>query len=165
MSEAFRKRRKDVDQDLNFGGIFTGLAKLRELQQWVSRLGIDFQQAQDLFPALDAVSNATSTDAKLTAYQTLLREFSQVTTKTLIDDKASEILDKILVEPIRGYVVAMLDKAMAPSVVSEPGLVLGMELPDETLSAELQLQEIDWAALIDLLSKLVALFKSFGSGK
>jgi hypothetical protein len=153
-------------QELNFGGgkfgggLFASLRSLLDMKNKLDSLGIDFSQAKDLLPALDAFRNAPSTDAKLTAFQTLVREFSEVTTKTTADDELSAVLDQLLVDPLRGHVVRLLDKALTQTV-SEPGLVLSMEAPDEVLVEDLRLRDIDWAKLIETVSKLAALFAAF----
>ena len=82
-------------QELIFGGgVLGSLRGLLDLKGKLDSLGINFAEAADLMPALDALRSAKTSDEKLTAVQVLVREFSEVTTKTTVDDDLSAMLDQ-----------------------------------------------------------------------
>ena len=155
-------------QELNFGGgILGGLRYLLDFKNKISEFGIDVGQAADLMPAMDALSIAETADGKLTAFQLLLREFFEFTTKTELDDQASAILDGMLKPgPVRDFVVKMLDKALSPteSDPSQPGFVLeSNQVPDEVVQEfKIFNREIDPAQVAKVVGFLVQLVAMFG---
>ncbi len=150
-----------MKQELFGGGLLNGVRELLDLKNKLTGLGIDFRQAADLMPAIDQLMAAETSEQKLEAFQVLLREFSQVTTKFDGDDKASALLDELMQsETLKAWVLNLLDKALVSP--QEPGFRLGLEQPTDTVIQELNLRGIDFEQLQQLIlfiAQLVAMFR------
>lgn len=150
-----------MKQELFGGGVLGGLRDLLDMKNKLANLGIDFRQAADLMPAIDQLLAAQSSEQKLEAFQVLLREFSQVTTKFDGDDKVSALVDELMQsDTLKAWVLNLLDKATTSA--QEPGFRLGLEQPTDVVVQELNLRGIDFEKLQQLvlfIAQLVALYK------
>lgn len=149
-------------QEFKFGGgLLDGLRELLDLKNKLSDLGIDFRQAADLMPAIDQLMASQTSEARLEAFQVLLKEFSEVTTKWQGDDEASRLVDELMKsETLKAWVLNLLDKATVSP--QEPGFRLGLEQPTDPMVAEMKLLDIDFEKLQQLvmfIAQLIAMFK------